>query len=195
MRVALLSGGAMLLGGDSVRIDVRVDDGCDLEIIDVGGTVVYPSDGAESEWVFSAVIGDRASLRWDAHPMVVSDQAHVVRRSEVRLIGSARLHLRDVIVLGRAEELGGIVHSFLHIEDGEGAIHVEEFRVDGQRPDLTGTNGWRVVDSVQIVDPTASGVQSTDDHTTVMDFGAGRFGARWLGTELHLSPFENTRPL
>lgn len=51
--VALVAGGAVLLGGDTVSIEVRVGTGCTLVVEDVGGTVAYPAAPAASDVLHS----------------------------------------------------------------------------------------------------------------------------------------------
>ncbi|WP_154796086.1 urease accessory protein UreD [Occultella kanbiaonis] len=110
-RVALVATGALLLGGDEVRIDVEVAPGGWLEVVETAGTVAYDAGGTPSGWHVRAHLGEGARLSWCGLPLVVADGAHVRRSTELTLAAHARALLRETLVLGRAGETGGLLRA------------------------------------------------------------------------------------
>ncbi|HWT34275.1 MAG TPA: urease accessory protein UreD, partial [Microbacterium sp.] len=102
--VAIGTGGALLLGGDAVRLEVRVASGCSLAIEDVGGTVAYDGEGRGASWTVDVVLGDGARLVWRALPFVVADGAEVSRSMTLALGTRASAAVRETLVLGRSGE-------------------------------------------------------------------------------------------
>ncbi|PWB96471.1 urease accessory protein UreD [Salinibacterium hongtaonis] len=161
-RVALVAGGALLLGGDSVRVSITVGVGCTLELEDIGGTVAYNADGRGSEWFVDATVEENALLLWHGLPFVVADGANVDRRTVIDLRGHGALAcLRETIVLGRTGERGGTIglrttvqamtHTEASAQAHTEAIFVEHLTVSGTDPvpGVLGDN--RVLDSVLLL--------------------------------------------
>ncbi|MCU1440089.1 MAG: urease accessory protein [Rhodoglobus sp.] len=150
-RVALVAGGALLLGGDEVHIDVTVGAGCTLELQDIGGTVAYAADGVRSSWSVDVTIDVGGTLLWSGMPLVVATGAAVERSLRVDLAAGARAFLRETIVLGRSFERGGTAR--LRTDtwlEGE-PLFVEELSVAGDRP-VPGVIGHnRVLDSILVL--------------------------------------------
>lgn len=117
-RVALVSGAALLLAGDAVRVEVHVGQGIDLEVVEVAGVVAYDMRGGSARWEVSARVADQASLAWHGLPFVIADGADVERTTELSLEGSARVVLRDTYVFGRSGECGGdlLAHTIARLE-------------------------------------------------------------------------------
>ncbi|HKT56410.1 MAG TPA: urease accessory protein UreD, partial [Microbacterium sp.] len=186
--VAIGAGGALLLGGDSVRLDVRVASGCTLHIEDVGGTVAYDGEGRTATWDVRASLGDGARLTWRALPFVVADGASVERSMSVTLGAGASAIVRETLVLGRAGERGGTVVSRLDVTDAGGPLLVETLRVCGDAPvpGVLGTH--RVVDSVLAVGAEAGGIPAVTDApgATVLRLERGGHLVRALGTDAHV---------
>ena len=156
-RVAIVAAGALLLGGDSVRLSITVGAGCTLELEDIGGTVAYNADGLGSEWVVEAIVEENALLIWHGLPFVVADGANVDRRSTITLIGDGALAcLRETIVLGRTGERGGTIdlRTTVTVQQDERiaaeALFVERLTVRGAEPVPGVVGGNRVLDSVQL---------------------------------------------
>lgn len=155
--VALVAAGALLIGGDHVRIDVEVGAGCRLRIEDVGGTVAYGGTGLESGWHVAIRVGAGSLLRWDALPFVVSTGASVIRTTEVDLDEAAVALLRETLVFGRHGELGGSIRTDTTVSTAGRAVLREELRVDGAepRPGILGRH--RVLDTALLVGRRAEG--------------------------------------
>lgn len=132
--VALVAGGAMLLGGDHVVVSVRVDPGCALTLTDVGGTVAYDGDGEACRWDADIRLGPGAGLTWAGLPFVVASGADVRRTTTARLATDARLTLRETVVLGRSGERGGRITLRTDVADDVGPILVEELTAAGDHP-------------------------------------------------------------
>lgn len=190
--VALVAGGALLLGGDSIEVRIDVADGCELTITDVGGTVAYDGDGLPSRWDAHVRLGTRAALVWSGMPFIVSDGADVERTTTARLRPGAFLRIRETVVLGRSGESGGRLVLRSEVVDDEGPLLVEELTVSGDDPvpGVLGDN--RVLDTVTDVRL----AQRDDDElaaetpigVTRLDLEHGGRLDRWLGTQTHLSP-------
>ena len=105
--VALVATTALLLGGDDVRIDVRVGPGARLEIVETAGTVAYDAEGEPSSWTVRVHIAAGGLLLWHGEPFVVSHGANVLRDSVFELGAGATACLRETVVLGRSGERGG----------------------------------------------------------------------------------------
>lgn len=186
-QVALVAGGATLLGGDSVSIRVEVGAGCTLRIEDIGGTVAYPSTGRPSEWNVEAVVGDGGVLVWESFPFVVADRADVRRRTTVRTGAEARVCLRETLVLGRTGEAGGKIVSTTDIREVEGTpFFVEELFLDGEHPRPGVLGGSRVLDTAIMVgaDPEAATPADTDEGRVLVLARPGAV-ARAIGTATH----------
>lgn len=149
--VAIVAGGAALLGGDAVSIVVRVGPGCSLLIEDVGGTVAYPSQGAVSQWDVDIDVADGGSLIWETYPFVVASGARVRRSTRVRYGADATVCLRETLVLGRSGECGGTIVTATDVRDTTGApCFVEELDIDGNAPLPGVMSGASVLDTAML---------------------------------------------
>ncbi|GHH74794.1 urease accessory protein UreD [Promicromonospora soli] len=206
--VALVAGGAMLLGGDHVVVSVQVDSGCALTLTDVGGTVAYDGDGQACRWDADIRLGPGAGLAWAGLPFVVAGGADVRRTTTARLGAGAGLTLRETVVLGRSGERGGRVLLRTDIADGVGPILVEELAAAGDRPVPGVLGDHPVIDTLTRVHGslggspdgghdrpgTASGAGETPGlgDATTLHLERGGVLTRWLGAATHLSPLELT---
>lgn len=204
--VALVAGGAMLLGGDHVVVSVRVDPGCALTLTDVGGTVAYDGAGNACRWDAEIRLGPGACLTWAGLPFVVADGADVRRTTTARLGSDARLTLRETVVLGRSGERGGRIDLRTDVADDVGPILVEELTASGDRPVPGVLGGHTVIDTLTAVrgpgpepprehpgdrvlaeDP---GAASRPGGTVTLRLDRGGTLTRWLGPATHLSPLD-----
>lgn len=198
--VALVAGGAMLLGGDHVVVSVQVDPGCALTLTDVGGTVAYDGAGQGCRWDAAIDLGPGAALVWAGLPFVVADGADVRRTTVARLGAGARLALRETVVLGRTGERGGRIVLRTDIADDVGPILVEELTADGCRPVPGILGDHAVIDTLTTVPggpdqnpgATAQAPGRDDaprrDGAVVLHLDRGGTLTRWLGQATHLSP-------
>lgn len=180
--VAVAAAGMVLLGGDTVLIEVEVGEGCTLEIEDVGGTVAYR--GLRSWWILDVRIAAGGTLLWSGLPFVVTDGADVERRSSLALGAGARAVIRETLVLGRHGEHGGRLTSELAVTDHEGPILIERLDADGSVPEPGVLGGNRVIDSVLAVGfrPPARPMDLEFDRPGAM--------ARHLSDHTHGSPLD-----
>ncbi len=111
--VALVSVSATLLAGDDLRIDVDVGPGVSLELVEPSGMVAYNARGGRASWSARIRLGGAAHVTWAAAPFVVAGGADVLRRTEIDLADGASMLLREMLVLGRQDEVGGRVRSTL----------------------------------------------------------------------------------
>lgn len=146
--VSLVPEGALLLAGDVIEIDVTVDPGVHLELIEPGGTVAFDMRGGTARWEVSVRLANDAALTWAGEPFIVSGGADVDRRTRVVVDRGARLALREVLVLGRFGEAPGTVRQTTTIVDQScGPVLVEDLPLNADTlPGLLG--GHRVVGSV-----------------------------------------------
>lgn len=180
--VAVAAAGMVLLGGDTVLIEVEVGEACTLEIEDVGGTVAYR--GLRSSWILDVRIAAGGTLLWSGLPFVVTDGADVERRSSLALGAGARAVIRETLVLGRHGEHGGRLTSELAVTDHEGPILIERLHADGSVPEPGVLGANRVIDSVLAVGfrPPARPMD--------LDFDRPGAMARHLSDHTHGSPLD-----
>lgn len=183
-QVALVAGGAMLVGGDRIAVEVEVGEGCALELEDVGGTLAYPGEGRRSAFDVTIRLAARARLVWHSHPFVVADGAAVDRTVTITLAEGAVLCLRETLVLGRTGERGGALRSRLRARTAAGdPLLLEDLDLDGAHP-VTGVLGsHRVLDSVLLLGarPEAAPI----DGTVVLDLEEPGSLARALAHDAH----------
>jgi urease accessory protein len=104
-RVAIVQTAAYLVGGDEVRLHVRVDDGAALELCEISATLVHP--GGPARQIIDVEVGDHARLVFAELPVIVASGARLERRLTITLgVGSQVVH-RDTLVLGRHGEALG----------------------------------------------------------------------------------------
>lgn len=147
-RVSLVPEGALLLAGDAVEIDVAVDAGAHLDLVEPGGTVAFDMRGGTARWDVRIELGAGARLTWAGLPFVVSEGADVTRSLRVRCGTGARLLLREVLVLGRYGEAPGRLRQTSTVLDGDGRpVLVEDLPLGPSSTALL-LGGHRVLSSV-----------------------------------------------
>lgn len=152
VRVALVATQALLLAGDDVRIEVDVDDGLALELVEVAGTVAYDMQGGSADWHVDVRLGAGAALVWDALPFVVATGAQVRRRARLDLAEDARSVLRETFVLGRTGEAGGHLTTTTDARLADRPLLVETLTVDpATRADPALLGGARCLDTVTLL--------------------------------------------
>jgi len=175
-RVALVPEQAVLLAGDSVTVRVRVGAGCDLEIVEPGGTVAYAMRGGRARWDVRVEVGQGGRLVWHGEPFVVSEGADVLRTLGVELEADASLLLGETLVLGRSGEAPGRLVSRAEVRREGSEVLLEE--LDSR----VGMGPHRVLDQVLHLGPPVP----EDAHRMVLE--SGDVIRRWLGAATHASP-------
>lgn len=180
-RVSLVPEGALLLAGDAIEIDVTVDAGARLDLIEPGGTVAFDMRGATASWSVLITLGPGAILTWAGEPFVVSAGADVQRRTVAKLARGARMHLRETLVLGRYGELPGTVRQRTEVNVDRVPVLVEDLPLDPTTtPALLG--GHRVVSSVLAVGGDGPAAGPAEDR---YDLDGGGTLWRRLGVQAH----------
>ncbi|MBM9467882.1 urease accessory protein UreD [Nakamurella leprariae] len=151
--MTMVATGALLLGGDHLRVQVDVGPGAWLEVREIAGTVAYDAGGVPSSYSVEARVGAGGRLLWDGEPFVVADGAATTRSHTIDLGPGAVAVVRDVLVLGRHGEVGGALRSRTDVRMSGRPLLVEELDLTDpghrRRPGLLG--GYRVVDSALVL--------------------------------------------
>jgi urease accessory protein len=187
-RVAVLAEGALLVAGDDVSVGMRVGPGVRLDVVEPAGTVAFDMRGGSARWGVSVEVHDEGELVWRAEPFVIATGAVVDRELEVTLHGSGTAALREVLVLGRVREAGGVVRQRLRATASDRPLLAEDLALDGARPRVGVVGHHRVVDSVTVLGRRAGGATPPEAHRLELD-GQGTV-VRHLGAQTHTSPLE-----
>lgn len=148
-RIALVATTALLLGGDTVEVDVHVGAGARLELSDVAATVAYHGRGRPASWATRIELAEGAEILYAGQPFVVADGAEVSRTLTVGAAAGASALIRETLILGREGEVGGVVRSrsVVRREGTELMIEHQDLEPGSRgRPGLLGTA--RVIDSL-----------------------------------------------
>jgi urease accessory protein len=188
-RVAVLAEGALLVADDDVSVGMRVGAGVRLDVVEPAGTVAFDMRGRSARWGVEIEVDDGGELVWRAEPFVVATGAVVDRDLEVVLHGAGAAVLREVLVLGRVREAGGVVRQRLRASSAGRPLLAEDLVLDGGRPRVGVVGSHRVVDSVTVLGRRIAGAATPEGaHRMELD-GAGTV-VRYLGAQTHTSPLE-----
>ncbi len=146
--ISLVPDGALLLAGDEIEIAVDVAPGLDLVLTEPGGTVAYPMDGGQARWSVEVTLGERAGLAWHGQPFVATRGSTTHRSLVLTCAASARVLLRETLVLGRHQEAGGILDSRTSVVADGRAVLREDLELDGAEHDPGVLGAGRVLDQV-----------------------------------------------
>jgi len=127
LTLLLLGGAAGPVGGDDLRLELRVRDGATVAVRSVAAMLVQPGPTGESSHLEVVVdVGAGACLDWATQPLIsVRDSDH---RSSVTLTvaSSATLRFAEALLLGRHEEAPGRVAARQRLViDGRAALDHE----------------------------------------------------------------------
>jgi urease accessory protein len=145
--------------------------------------------GGSARWGVAVEVDDGGELVWRAEPFVVATGAVVDREVEIRLHGSGAAVLREVLVLGRVREVGGVVRQRLRATASGRPLLAEDLALDGAHPRVGVIGDHRVVDSVTALGRRAGPVTPDGAHRLELD-GPGTV-VRYLGAQTHTSPLES----
>lgn len=159
--VSLAAGAAGPVGGDDLALDVTVGAGTSLVFTDISPTLLLPGpDGATSHTTMRVRVCDGATLVWLPEPIIAAARCRHVNDVRIDLAPTARLLVREELVLGRHDELPGAVRQRLRVRRGDGPLHHQSLDVG------PGAAGWsgaavvgahRAVGAVLVVDPYRGG--------------------------------------
>jgi urease accessory protein len=123
----LVGGAGGPLGGDDLEFSLDVGDGESLAVHSAGAQLVQPGPpGLHSTHRIHARVGAGATLHWAPEPTVLVAGCDHRMSTVVDLTASSSLWWREELVLGRFDELPGLVTSTLRITvDGSPVVHHE----------------------------------------------------------------------
>jgi urease accessory protein len=188
VRVALLAEGALLVAGDDVSLGMRVGPGVRLDIVEPAGTVAFDMRGGSARWTVDIEVQDAGELFWRSEPLVVATGAVVDREVALALSGSGCAVLREVLVLGRVREAGGLLRQRFRASVDGRPLLAEDLVLDGDRPRVGVVGPRRVVDSVAVLGRRPTEPCPPGAHRLDLD-GAGTL-LRHLGADTHTSPLD-----
>lgn len=118
--VHLVGGAAGPLGGDDLHLSIRVCSGARLRMRSVAAALAQPdAAGRPSDLTVVVHVEAGATLDWCPEPLVSTVGSHHRVHTEIHVAGDASVRWRDVTVLGRHAEIGGLVEQDLTVtQDG-----------------------------------------------------------------------------
>jgi urease accessory protein len=156
-RVSVTAGAAGPIGGDSYRLQVEVGARSTLVLNDISPTLLLPGpDGACSSYVITIDVAEHATLIWLAEPLIAARGCNHSQRTDVALHPSARLMMREELLLGRHGEPCGTVRQRSSVHRGGATLYRQDLATG---PGATGHDGAAVLGRARaagcalIVDP------------------------------------------
>lgn len=156
-RVAMAAGTAGPLGGDRYSLEVHVGPGSTLVLTEVSAMLILPgAGGGHSQMSVTITVGDYATFVWWAEPIIAARRCNHRHDVRIELASTARMVLREELLLGRHGEAPGDFNSRLRITRKGVALYDQQLSVG---PAANGWSGAAVlgpggaVGSVLAVDP------------------------------------------
>ncbi|MEU3308860.1 urease accessory protein UreD [Nocardiopsis sp. NPDC006832] len=181
-RVSLSAGTAGPLGGDRLHLEVVIGDGASLVLNEISATLALPgTTGDRSLMSIDVQVGEGASFIWLPEPVIAARGCDHRQEVRVRLARSARVLLREELIMGRHGERPGAIAQRVRVTRGGGVLYDQELRLGGRHigwntPAVAGSA--KCVGSTLVVDPgsaigagsAALGARSeiVDDSTVIM---------------------------
>jgi urease accessory protein len=107
-RVALVQSRASLVAGDEVALEVELEGGCAVELVELGATLAHHARGGRPARVRASLrLGPNARLIWLGEPLIAAAGCSVERSTQIELAHGAQVLLGEALVLGRAAEEPG----------------------------------------------------------------------------------------
>jgi urease accessory protein len=134
--VFLVSAGASPLGGDELATEIHVGTDANLVVRSVGATLARrgPQAQSGSSATVLAVLEDRAHLTLMPEPGIAGEGANHRSSLNVDVAPSARLYVRDEVILGRSGERPGTWWSDRAISVGGRPLLVSEIGLGPDAP-------------------------------------------------------------
>ncbi|MFD0487516.1 urease accessory protein [Saccharopolyspora erythraea NRRL 2338] len=115
-RVCVVSAMSAPLGGDRLAIDVSVEAGAQLEITTAAATLALRGATTDhATYDVTLTVGEQATLYWLPQPLISTRGSNLRQTYTVDLAPTARLILREELILGRAHEPPGDLSSHLTV--------------------------------------------------------------------------------
>lgn len=156
-RVSLVSGAAGPVGGDDFELNVCVGAGSTLLLNEISATVLLPGPrGGRSRMRINVSVEADASFVWMAEPLIAAHGCHHIHDVNINLAPSARMLMRDQLLLGRHNEQPGNFRQNLHVRRGGETLfcqqlHVGPAALGWRSPAVVGAH--KCVGTVLVVDP------------------------------------------
>ena len=172
------------LGGDQLSLRVTVRAGASLCLRTVAASVALPGlDDAESVLTVTATVEPGGTLKYLPEPVVIADNARHATDIRVTLAESARLILREELILGRHGEQGGAYRGSLRADYAGRPLLRQSLEVSGTDEATRGPailSGHRACGTLLRVGPglpgsaiTAAGAPCADHQVAVMPLATG----------------------
>jgi urease accessory protein len=143
VRVSVTAGTAGPIGGDAYRLDVEVGAHSALVLGDVSPTLLLPGPGgAASSYTITVRVRKYATLVWLAEPLIAAHGCNHLHDIGVELHPSARLMMREELLLGRHGETGGAVRQRITVRRAGASLYRQDLVVG---PDVVGVDGAAVL--------------------------------------------------
>jgi urease accessory protein len=163
------------VGGDRLRLDLRVAEGGSLTVRGVAASLVHPGPAGEpSSLDIEVDVGAGATLRWLAMPTVLIRGCDHTVTTTIRLGVGARLLWRDEVVLGREHEPTGSLRQRLRIDRDGRPLLRNELTVGPRWPGSlgpAGIDGARAVGTVVAVGEPCAAATVGGVHLAVLPLG------------------------
>ncbi|WP_328660902.1 urease accessory protein UreD [Streptomyces sp. NBC_00334] len=156
-RVHLAAGAAGPLGGDRLRLEVRVGPGSALVLGEIATTLLLPGTyGGRSRLDVRIHVGAGAALAWLPELVIAARGCRHVTDTRVVLEPGARLVLREEVLFGRHGEPCGGFRQRVRVETGGGPLYDQELGAGPAAPGWDGpavTAGRAAAGTLLVVDP------------------------------------------
>jgi urease accessory protein len=156
-RVHLSAGAAGPLGGDRLRLEVRVGAGSALVLGEIASTLLLPGTyGGESRLDVRIHVGAGAALAWLPELVIAARGCRHVTDTRVVLESGARLVLREEVLFGRHGEPVGRYRQRVRVETGDGPLYDQELGAGPAAPGWDGpavTAGHPAAGTLLVVGP------------------------------------------
>ncbi|MFJ6580963.1 urease accessory protein UreD [Streptomyces sp. NPDC004288] len=137
-RVTVVGAMSAPLGGDRLAIETEVRDGARLQVDSAAATLALPGRTTDpAAYDVRVRVGEGAVLRWLPEQLVSAAGSHLRMRTTVDLAATARLVLREELVLGRHGEPSGTLTSRLTVRRAGRPLLDQELAFGPGAPD-----GW-----------------------------------------------------
>lgn len=156
-RVRIVGAMSAPLGGDRLRIEATAEPGAHLYITTAAATIALRGPTtAHATYDVHLTVAEHASLHWLPQPLISAERSNLRQSCAIDLAATARLVLREEVVLGRAGESPGRLTTRLTVNRDGRPLLDQQTRYGSEAPGWDGPAimaGHRAIGQILIVDP------------------------------------------